>query len=121
MTEINNFNNFGISKISSKKANNEEKIEKPISEDVKEQSLVQDTGVLGRSQVNFKGGNMQASIDEALAMMEKNPELLQECDNLFNKTYDDLTQNKGMDPTDAYFAASEIAGQTAELAANTNI
>lgn len=106
MTEINNFNNFGISKISSKKANNEEKIEKPISEDVKEQSLVQDTGVLGRSQVaSPKGADVSKSVDEAIALSLKNPELMEASEEFFDKIYADLIK-KGLTREEAYAKAA---------------
>lgn len=120
MTEINNFQNFGVNKIQTKKINNEEKIEKPPVEQT-ETNYVQDTGVLGRSQVNFKGGDITKSVDEAIAAMNKNPEIMAQCDCLFEDTYEDLVKNKKMDPTDAYFAASEIAGQTAEIASECGI
>ena len=101
MTEINNFNNnFGIKKVQTKKINNEVMPEKQVT-DVEERPLVQDTGVLGRSQVNFKGGDIPKSVDEAITAMKENPKIMDECDKLFYETYDNLTQNKGMDPTDA--------------------
>lgn len=105
MTEINNFNNFGIKNIETKKINAEEKPEKQVA-DVKEKAYVQDTGVLGRSQVTSpKGADVSKSVDEAIALALKNPVVMEASEDFFDKMYNDLLK-KGLTPDEAYTKAA---------------
>ena len=105
MTEINNFNNFGIKNIETKKINIKEKLEKQVA-NVEEKTYAPDTGVLGRSQVaSPKGADVSKSVDEAIALSLKNPELMEASEEFFDKIYADLIK-KGLTPEEAYAKAA---------------
>ena len=116
MTEINNFNNsFGIKGVGTPKVNNEEKPEKQVA-DVEEKTFVQDTGVLGRSQVaSPKGADVTKSVDEAVALAIQNPELMEASEEFFDKFYDDLIK-KGCSAEEAYTKAAMAEAEFAETA-----
>ena len=108
MAEINNNNipSFGYKKI--------EKIEKPeLPEKIIEQEnkpketqqYVQDTGVLGRSQVRpANGGNIPQTVNETVELMKTNPAICGCCEGVFDTIYNDLIA-QGKNPDDAYMKA----------------
>lgn len=107
MTEINNYQNFGIKKVETKKVNNEVMPEKQVA-DVEEKSFVQDTGVLGRSQVDYKGGNPTESVNrgiEIAELFEKYPEYAMAAE-LFEEKAIELLKKDGKSDADA----EELAG-----------
>lgn len=106
MTEINkNIANFafGAKKIEAKKA---EKMPVNNSEtkDNEQGKYILDNGVIGRSQVSVKGGDMTKSIDEAVALARTNPLLLGCSETFFDAAYTNF-QTQGMSAEDAYFNA----------------
>lgn len=118
MAEINNnIPNFGInSKKVDNKANKEVVIQQPqIEEECVEHQYVQDTGVLGRSQVTCaKCGDVAKSIDEAVALAKNDPTLLTSSENLFNMIYNDLVAN-GVEESEAYTRALMCEEEFVEL------
>lgn len=107
MAEINNnIPNFGFKKID--KISTAEPT-MPASTDVdtqaKEQTIVPDPGVLGRSQVKrANGGNISKTIDETCNIANNNPALMGCCEGVFNTVYNDLVAG-GMNESDAYMQA----------------
>ena len=108
MAEINNnIPNFGIN---NKKIDNVPSKEVPtvtpqIEEDVIEQQYIQDTGVIGRSQVTCaKCGDITKSVEEAVALAKKNPTLQSASESVFNTLYKDLVES-GMEESEAYMRA----------------
>ena len=103
MTEINNFNNYRINNIEPKKLNSEEKPEVQVTDIEEEKSFVQDTGVLGRSQVNYKGGNPAESINrgiEIAEIFEKHPEYAMAAE-LFEEKAIELLKKDGKNDAEA--------------------
>ncbi len=124
MTEINgNIPNFGLNagKVEPKKGketlvqkNNEN------NDQDKKASYIQDTGILGRSQVmKTRGGDITKSVDEAVNIAEKNPALLCGCETLFNDIYKDFIE-QGMDETDAYMNALIAEEEFLQIGAANN-
>ena len=106
MTEINNFNNFRVNEIKPKTIKTDDVPEVQVT-DAEEKTFVQDTGVLGRSQIDFKGGNPAESINrgiEIAEIFEKHPEYAMAAD-LFEAKAIEILKKDGK--TDA--EAEEIA------------
>lgn len=108
MAEINNnIPNFSrsIEKVEAKKADKADKTLQNENEASKDASYIQDTGVLGRSQIHrSNGANIAKSVDEAVALASKNPVLLSSSEGMFNTMYEDFLA-QGMEPSDAYMKA----------------
>ena len=108
MAEINNIPNFGINnnkKVENK--NNKDAVapQIPIEEECVEHQYVQDTGVLGRSQVKCaKCGDIAKSVDEAIALAKSNPTLLSASESMFDTIYHDFKE-QGMEESEAYLRA----------------
>lgn len=108
MAEINNnIPKFGInnSKVENK-VNKEVTVpQQPVEEECVEQQYVQDTGVLGRSQVTCaKCGDITKSVDEAVALAKNNPTLLTSSEGVFSTLYNDFIAS-GMEESEAYMRA----------------
>ncbi len=96
MSEINNnIPSFGInSKKVEKRYNNENADKQPqVKSECCEHKYVPDTGVLGRSQVKVKcpkcgGADIAASVDETVKLAQKNPEILEASDVIFDEVYE---------------------------------
>lgn len=107
MAEINNnIPSFGINLDQIKQKN---KTDIPndthTKEEKNETKYVPDTGVLGRSQVKSpKGGNINKSVDEAVALAKNNPVLLGCSEGLFDNFYRTYIES-GMEPSEAYMQA----------------
>ncbi|MCD7879386.1 MAG: hypothetical protein LUG16_05585 [Candidatus Gastranaerophilales bacterium] len=68
-------------------------------------NYVQDTGVLGRSQiVNPKGSDITKSVNEAVNLANNNHVLMSCSETIFNKTYEDALR-RGLSSQDAYTTA----------------
>lgn len=106
MAEINNnIPSFGYKKI--EKIDKPEQIEKPVEQENKQeqQTYAPDPGVLGRSQVRpAKGANIAKTIDETVALADRNPALMGCCEGVFDTVYNDLIA-QGKNPDDAYMQA----------------
>lgn len=111
MTEINgNLPNFGlnIGKVEPKKE--KETLKQQNIDNEQQQTYIQDTGVLGRSQVvRTRGGDITRSVDEAVNLAKNHPELLDGGDVVFESVYNTFV-NQGMDEADAYLNA--LSAQT---------
>lgn len=108
MAEINNnIPNFSrnIEKVETKKTKEPDKSVANENEIQKDTYYVQDTGVLGRSQIkSANGANISKSVDEAVSLASKNPVLLGSSESMFNSMYEDFI-SQGMEPSDAYMKA----------------
>lgn len=108
MTEINNnIPNFGQNKIHFNKAKSGQETEQPVPKKGTEEEVqyVPDTGVLGRSQVvQSKGGDIPATVDETVKLVENNPAFVSASESVFNTIYGDLI-SQGYEPSDAYMKA----------------
>ncbi len=117
MTEINNIHNFGYSQENNRPKQNKEVIRTPEAEE-HARSVVQDLGVLGRSQVrSTKAGDISKSVDEAVALAINNPALLEACDDLYETVY----QNKikeGMSECDAHDFAMNAEAELLDIVAS---
>ena len=111
MTEINgNIPNFGlnIGKVEPKKE--KETLKQQNIDNEQQQTYIQDTGVLGRSQVvRTRGGDITRSVDEAVNLAKNHPELLDGGDVVFESVYNTFV-DQGMDESDAYLKA--LSAQT---------
>lgn len=109
MAEINNnIPKFGynIEKIDNKNNKIAESISPEIQQEAQEHQYVPDTGVLGRSQIkNTKGADVSKSVDEAVMLAEKYPQLLECGDELFDVLYEQFVAD-GMEESEAYSKAS---------------
>lgn len=110
MTEISN-NNIGKYGYNIQKVEKEKEKAKECgcanckAEEKSEQNYMPDTGVLGRSQVKSKnGGNIPKSVDEAVALAAKKPEILLGSEDVFTSIYDKLIK-EGMPESEAYIQA----------------
>lgn len=124
MAEINNnIQKFGINseKIDKKKNPIKEETRKPTdTEKGQESAYVPDTGVLGRSQVKrTRGGDISKSVDEAVSLATKHPEILAGSEKLFDCLYADYLQS-GMDPSDAYMKALLAEAEFMEISTALN-
>lgn len=108
MAEINNnIPNFGINSKKVENKTNKEVVQPqlPVEEECVEYQYVQDTGVLGRSQVTCaKCGDIAKSVDEAVALAKNNPTLLNSSEGVFNIMYQDFLAS-GMEESEAYMRA----------------
>ncbi len=108
MAEINNnIPSFSrnIEKVEAKKTKEADKSLHNESEMSKDAPYIQDTGVLGRSQIKkANGANIAKSVDEAVLLASKNPVLLGSSESMFNTMYEDFIA-QGMEPSDAYMKA----------------
>ncbi len=107
MTDINNIPNYG---------HNVEKIEKNNKPSVKheaikpeetqvKQTYVQDTGVLGRSQIKTtKGADVTGSVKAAVDLAQNHPDVLEASETFFDKVLEKFI-NDGMEYNDAYTSA----------------
>lgn len=82
----------------------------------KETSDIKDTGVLGRSLVDSNNGaNITKSVNEAVNLAQKAPEVMYGCESLFGSLYQQYV-DQGMESSDAYmkalFAEEELLGIT---------
>ena len=108
MTEINksivNYG-YGLDKIEKQPKKEQPKRENNEANKSDEQKYTPDTGVLGRSQVNSSSGaNIAKSVDEAVALASKRPQILTSSDEMFNSIYQKLI-SEGMDESEAYLQA----------------
>lgn len=119
MAEINNnISNFGIN---NKKVENKfnKEVVIPQAQSAEEGEIphyVQDTGVLGRSQVKCaKCGDIPKSVDEAVALAKNHPEILEAGEMVFDSIYEAFL-TEGLDPADAYAQASLAVDEFCEMA-----
>lgn len=105
MAEINNnIPNFGRNIEKIEKQTKDSQIPKIPADADKNKPLdyIQDTGVLGRSQIRkSNGGNIAKSVDEAVSMAQKHPALLCGCESMFDHMYHTFIE-QGMEPSEAY-------------------
>ena len=120
MSEINN----NINKIRFPKSNFDNNIKglKPVkpdsttAEEKPQSAIVPDTGVLGRSQIHgVKGGDIAKSVDEAVALAQEFPEILESGDSIFDSLYNDFIK-AGNSPEEAYAMASTGLMEFMEIA-----
>ena len=108
MAEINNIPNFGINNNKKVENLNNKEVVVPqplVEEECTEHKYVQDTGVLGRSQVKCaKCGDIAKSIDEAVSLAKNNPTLLTASESMFDTMYKDF-KARGMEESEAYMRA----------------
>ena len=79
------------------KFNNSESLE-----GTKPQNKIQDTGVLGRSQVHSgKGADISKSVNEAVILAQHNPEVLRGCQKIFEMLLEQY-QREGLSEEEAY-------------------
>lgn len=118
MTEINgNIPNFGlnIGKVEPKKE--KEILKQQNIDNEQQQTYIQDTGVLGRSQVvRTRGGDITKSVDEAVNLAKNHPELLDGGDVVFESVYNTFVE-QGMDEADAYLNALSAQSEFMDIAA----
>lgn len=118
MTEINgNLPNFGlnIGKVEPKKE--KETLKQQNIDNEQQQTYIQDTGVLGRSQVvRTRGGDITRSVDEAVNLAKNHPELLDGGDVVFESVYNTFVE-QGMDEADAYLNALSAQTEFMDIAA----
>lgn len=118
MTEINgNIPNFGlnIGKVEPKKE--KETLKQQNIDNEQQQTYIQDTGVLGRSQVvRTRGGDITKSVDEAVNLAKNHPELLDGGDVVFESVYNTFI-DQGMDEADAYLKALSAQTEFMDIAA----
>lgn len=118
MTEINgNIPNFGlnIGKVEPKKE--KEILKQQNIDNEQQQTYIQDTGVLGRSQVvRTRGGDITKSVDEAVNLAKNHPELLDGGDVVFESVYNTFV-DQGMDEADAYLNALSAQTEFMDIAA----
>ena len=118
MTEINgNIPNFGlnIGKVEPKKE--KEILKQQSIDNEQQQTYIQDTGVLGRSQVvRTRGGDITKSVDEAVNLAKNHPELLDGGDVVFESVYNTFVE-QGMDEADAYLNALSAQSEFMDIAA----
>lgn len=118
MTEINgNIPNFGlnIGKVEPKKE--KETLKQQNIDNEQQQTYIQDTGVLGRSQVvRTRGGDITKSVDEAVNLAKNHPELLDGGDVVFESVYNTFV-DQGMDEADAYLKALSAQTEFMDIAA----
>ncbi len=117
MTEINgNFTNFGINtgKVEPKKEKEVKKQEIGSQEGGNNQEYIQDTGVLGRSQI-VKTGDISKSVDEAAALAQTHPEVLTAANLVFEDTYNYFI-GQGMSEDEAYISALEAQAEFMDIA-----
>ena len=118
MTEINgNIPNFGlnIGKVEPKKE--KEILKQQSIDNEQQQTYIQDTGVLGRSQVvRTRGGDITKSVDEAVNLAKNHPELLDGGDIVFESVYNTFVE-QGMDEADAYLNALSAQSEFMDIAA----
>lgn len=119
MAEINNnIPKFGYNKIDKVEKNNKpvDATQANVSQEASEQHYVQDTGVLGRSQIkNAKGTDVTKSVDDAVKLAEKYPQLLECGDDLFDSLYEQFIAD-GLEPSDAYAKASIAMEEFSDIA-----
>lgn len=109
MTEIGkNIGNYGynIEKIGKKTpADIKDNAKEQKTDEAAEYKYAPNSGVLGRSQVNASNGaNITKSVNEAVAIATKRPDILQGSECIFDSVYQNLIEN-GMDESDAYLQA----------------
>ena len=118
MAEINNnIPKFGynIEKIDSNKNKTPDIIPSEAQAGFEEQSYVPDTGVLGRSQIkNPKGSDVTRSVDEAITLCEKYPQIAECGDDFFDVLYEQFISD-GMEPAEAYTKASMAMEEFVEI------
>lgn len=118
MAEINNnIPKFGynIEKIDNKNNKAADVTPSEVQKEVSGQQYVPDTGVLGRSQIkNPKGADVSRSVDEAVLLAEKYPQLLNCGDELFDVLYEQFVA-EGMDEAEAYAKASVAMEEFVEI------
>ena len=119
MSEINNnVNNIRFHKNNFDKNINEPKKNpaESTAEEKPQAKIVPDTGVLGRSQIQgVKGGDIAKSIDEAVALAQEYPEVLETGDSVFDSLYNDFIK-AGKSPEEAYAMASTGMMEFMEIA-----
>ncbi len=76
-----------------------------ITEDKKSSEYTVDTGVLGRSQVTPKGTDITKSVDETVTLAILHPEIINLCQRLVDKLYQENREN-GMSEFDAAINAA---------------
>ena len=98
------------------KINDSKKLPKDNFVEEKQEDRIQDTGVLGRSQVHsVKGSDITKSVDEAVALAIESPEILEAGDPVFDALYEDFLKS-GMKPEDAYAMAATGMFEFREIA-----
>lgn len=120
MTEINNnIGSYGFKagKTTSKKSVTENKNKDNAENNRAENEYIQDTGVLGRSQVKRSHGTDAISgIDSAVMTARTNPRVMIAADRLFDSVYDGFLKD-GMNETAAYINACKASDEFMEIAA----
>ena len=107
MAEINNNSNYVKYPIGKKPieiTNKDKEVQQqPTQQEPQERSYVPDTGVLGRSQVQCPkcGGDITASVNEAVALAQSNPGLLLGCDKIYESIFQGLLA-EGLSETEAH-------------------
>lgn len=119
MSEINNnIPNFGInnSKIENKRDKKMPAGQPQAAEEQDTPHYVQDTGVLGRSQVLCaKCADIPKSVDEAVMLAKQHPEILEAGEIVFDSIYDSFLA-EGLEPSEAYAKASMAVDEFCEIA-----
>ncbi len=114
MTEINNIPGFGYNPENNRVKHIKEVSNIPEAETAA-RSVVQDPGVLGRSQVkSAKGTDITKSVDDAVALAKGNPALLEACDDLYESIYQDKIK-EGMTETQAHEFALMAEGELLDI------
>ena len=107
MTDINNIKNYShnVEKIEkNNKPSVKQEAVKPEETEVK-QTYVQDTGVLGRSQIKTtKGADVTGSVKAAVELAQNRPEILDASETFFNNALNRFI-SEGMEFNDAYTSA----------------
>lgn len=81
----------------------------------KKTKYIPDTGVLGRSQIkNSKGADATRSVDEAITLCEKYPQIAECGDDFFDVLYEQFIAD-GMEPIEAYTKASMAMEEFVEI------
>ena len=118
MSEIhNNINNIRFKNIDPlDKKNAEPAKTTDKSADInKESNIVQDTGVLGRSQVRGTNAfDVTKSVDETILLAGKHPEIISAGDELFERIYQRFI-DEGIDESTAYALAAMGLEEFAEM------
>ena len=106
MTEINhNINGYGypIERMNIKKESGD--VQKAaVQKETTEANYVADTCVLGRSQIDIKGGNIDKSVNEAVKMAKEQPVRLGCSEEIFDTMYNSYLK-QGFNESDSYMKA----------------
>lgn len=124
MTEINKNNlgsySYNIKKVGKEQINEPKQNVNNKIQEAPDYKYAQDTGVLGRSQVtSSQEANIAKSVDEAVSLAAKRPQILLGSESVFDSLYETLIE-EGMEPSEAYMQALLAEEEFLALASSRN-